>query len=245
MMNVLTRPLNRYIDHTALKPNLMDIAFEGVLEEAVKHNFYSVCVSPYIAEATVKALAPYPETKVCTVIAFPNGNVPLEFKLREIEYFINKGIDEVDWVLHYGEVLNENWLQVQKEMEAVSRVCREANIVSKCIIETSVMRKRDWLERLFLTVANTGVDFIKTSTGFTGEGARLEDIKFWNSIRNGQPSPKIKASGGIKNAEQALAFIAAGADRLGLSASVEVMEQMEQYNVMAQPKTFTGGEKEG
>jgi deoxyribose-phosphate aldolase len=236
----LTKPLNRYIDHTALKTQLMDVAFEGVLEEAVKHNFYSVCVSPYIAEATIKALAPYPDTKVCSVVAFPNGNVPLDFKLHEVSYFIDRGIDEVDWVLHYGEVLNDNWTQVENEMSQIASLCRSANVVSKCIVETSTMRRKEWLEMLFKLVGNTGVDFIKTSTGFTGEGARLEDVQLWHSLRSGASTPKIKASAGIKSAQQALAFIEAGADRLGLSASVEVMEQ---YVAMV-PKTFAGGETE-
>jgi deoxyribose-phosphate aldolase len=129
-------------------------------------------------------------------------------------------------------VLNENWCAVEKEMVEISNICKNGNIVSKCIIETSTMKKRSWLERLFFTVRDTGVDFIKTSTGFSGEGAQIEHVKFWNSLRDKKVGPLIKASGGIKTAAQALSFIEAGADRLGLSASVEVLEQYERKEIL-------------
>lgn len=232
---VLSKPLNRYIDHTLLKPLAMDVAFEGLLEEAVNNNFYSVCVSPYIALPVVKALATYPNTRVCTVVAFPHGNIPLELKVREVDYFINGGVDEIDWVLHYGDVLNENWKNVIQEMSTIAKICRKANVVSKCIVESSELNNHTLLSNLFEIVRDSGVDFIKTSTGFgSGGGAKLSHIQLWNSMRNGAPTPYIKASGGIKSAEQALAMIEAGADRLGTSASVEIMEQ---YNALKSNST--------
>ena len=228
-------PLNRYIDHTLLKPYIMDAAFESHLEEAIKYNFYSVCVSPHVAPAIVKALAPYPETKVCTVVSFPHGNLPLALKAKEVDYFIQAGIHEIDWVLNYAEVLNDNWDLVAEEMRTIASLCRQASVVSKCIVETGILKRQDWQARLLKEVAYANVDFIKTSTGFTGSGASLETIQLWDKLRSGT-HPKIKASGGIKSAEQALAFINAGADRLGLSASVEVMDQY----AMVQ-KDLTGG----
>jgi len=236
---VLDKPLNRYIDHTLLSPMAMDIAFEDFLEHAVKFDFYSVCVSPYIALPVVKAMAPYASIKVGTVVAFPHGNIPLELKLNEAEYFINGGINELDWVLHYGEVLNENWSNVVAEMTSMARLCHQAGIVCKCIVESTELNSRRMLENLFRAIQDAGVDFIKTCTGFgSGGGAKIEHIQLWNSLRGGSPTPYIKASGGIKTAERALAMIEAGADRLGTSHSVEVMDQ---YNALIQSPS-TGGE---
>lgn len=221
----INQPLNRYIDHTLLAPAAMDVAFEGLLEEAVKNRFYSVCVSPYIALQAAQALRTFPDIKVCTVVSFPHGNVPLIFKLAEAEFLVKNGIQEIDWVLHYGEVLNENWAQVSEEMQKMADLCRQGNAVSKCIVETSITGNTRMATRLFQTVRDAGVDFIKTSTGFNGEGAKIETISLWNTLRGSDSKPFIKASGGIKTAEKALAMIEAGADRLGMSSSVDVMEQ--------------------
>lgn len=235
----LTQPLNRYIDHTLLKTTAMDVAFEGLLDEAIKFNFRSVCVAPYIAVPIVRAMKPYPDTKVCTVVSFPHGNVPLLFKLREASYFIENGVQEIDWVLNYTEVFNEKWYAVAAEMTAMANLCREAGVVSKCIVETGALISPTLIGRVFKEVQNSGVDFIKTSTGYVGDGAKVEHIKLWDKLRNGAPSPLIKASGGIKSAEKALAMIEAGADRLGTSASTEIMEQ---YAALSNPTPNREGE---
>lgn len=236
---VLTQPLNRYIDHTLLKTTAMDVAYEGLLDEAIKFNFRAVCVAPYIAVPIVRAMKAYPDTKVCTVVSFPNGNVPLLFKLREASYFIENGVQEIDWVLNYTEAFNDKWYAVTAEMTAMANLCREAGVVSKCIVETGMLTATTLIEKVFKCAQESGVDFIKTSTGFAGEGAKVEHIKLWNSLRNGAPSPLIKASGGIKSAEKALAMIEAGADRLGTSASTEIMEQ---YAVLSNTAVVRQGE---
>lgn len=222
---MLTKPLNRYIDHTLLNPKASDREFENLLDEAVKYNFKSVCVSPYIAVPITAAMKPYPEISVGTVVAFPHGNTPLSFKLNQIEYFLQYGVQEIDWVLHFGEVFNGRWENVALEMGQIANLCRQGNAVSKCIVESTVVDDSTHLERLFDLVRDTGVDFIKTSTGFNGPGARLEDVQMWSYMRNGSPAPYIKASGGIKTVTQALSMIEAGADRLGMSASVSIMEE--------------------
>lgn len=234
----LKQPLNRYIDHTLLRPQVMDVAFEQLLDDAVKFDFYSVCVSPYIAGAVVSALKPHPSIKVCTVVGFPHGNIPLELKLKEAEYFIGRGVHEIDWVLHYGEVLNENWKNVEAEIVAMGQLCAQGRVTSKCIVETAFIPRPE-IPTMYKLIYNSQVDFIKTSTGYAEEGARLEDVRAWNNLRSelGTSRPRIKAAGGIKNAATALAFIEAGADRLGLSASVEVMEQY-----LANQETSTGRE---
>ena len=222
---MLTKPLNRYIDHTLLSPTAKDTDFEKFLDEAVKYNFKAVCVSPYIAVPVSAAMKPYPDISVGTVVAFPHGNIPLPLKLNQVAYFLQYGVQEIDWVLHFGEVFNGRWENIVLEMGQVANLCRQGNAISKCIVESSVINDPTFVDRLFRIVQNTGVDFIKTSTGFNGEGARLADVKIWNSIRSGSPTPYIKASGGIKTVSQALSMIAAGADRLGMSASVSIMEE--------------------
>lgn len=222
---MLTKPLNRYIDHTLLKPDAKDTDFEKFLDDAVKHNFVSICVAPYIAVPVSAAMKPYPEINVGTVVAFPHGNIPLTFKLQQVAYFLNYGIKEIDWVLHFGEVFNGRWENITLEMGQIANMCRQGNAISKCIVESSVIDDPTYIDRLFRTVRDTGVDFIKTSTGFNGEGARLQDVQIWNSIRAGSPAPYIKASGGIKTVSQALSMIAAGADRIGTSSSVSIMEE--------------------
>lgn len=235
---MLRQPLNRYVDHTLLKPTAMDVAFESHLDEALKFDFYAVCVSPYIASSVVEALRPYPSTRVCTVVAFPHGNIPLELKLKETEYFISHGVHEIDWVLHYGDVYNSKWKNVALEMRYIGELCKSAGVVSKCIVEAAVISHPAMIDRVFETLRDESpVDFIKTSTGFAHAGANLDHVRRWNELRGRSPRPLIKAAGGIRSLNQALAFIDAGADRLGLSASVEVMEQ---YN--ASTRTFTGRE---
>jgi len=227
----LHRPLNTYIDHTGLKPELMDVAFEGLLDEAVKFNFHSVCVSPYIAVPIVQALKPYPDIKVCTVVSFPHGNLPLALKLQEADYFASRGVHEIDWVLHYGEVLNENWNNVRAEVRQMGDLCKAYGVVSKCIVETAILKHPNNLTRIYQTLENESeVDFIKTSTGFSTDGAHLEHVKLWKKLGGDNARLKIKAAGGIKTSAQARAFIAAGADRLGTSASVEIMEQEMKNN---------------
>lgn len=235
---MLTRPPNRYIDHTLLKPTAMDVAFEQLLDDAVKFDFYSVCVAPYIAVPAVAALRPHPSVKVCTVVAFPHGNIPLDLKLAEADYFASRGVHEIDWVLHYGDVYNEKWNNVALEMRRMGELCKSAGVVSKCIVEAAVISHPRMITRVFETLRDESpVDFIKTSTGFAHAGANLEHVRRWSELRGNNLRPLIKAAGGIKTLDQALAFIDAGADRLGLSASVEVMEQ---YN--ASTCTFTGRE---
>ena len=174
----LTQPLNRYIDHTLLKPAAMDVAFESLLDEAVKFNFHSVCVSPYIAIPTVTALKPYPDIKVCTVVAFPHGNLPVELKIREAAFFASKGVHEIDWVLHYGEVLNERWDNVELEARLIGDVCKAHGVVSKCIVETAVLKHPATLTRIYETIYNgSNVDFIKTSTGYSTDGAQVEHVQ--------------------------------------------------------------------
>lgn len=262
----LPRPLNRYIDHTLLKPDATMLEFQKLLEEAVKYNFASVCVSPHMALPAVDALKEYPDVKVCTVVGFPHGNIPFPLKFEEAKYFVDNGVHEVDFVVNVGLLKSGMYENIGSELEAIGYLCRSHKVVSKCIIETCYLTEEEKTFMYRALAERTAVDFIKTSTGFGPEGANLRDVFDWNRrrheaeglkdqggvlfltsagqansyvLRNGEPL-KIKAAGGIRDLETALKFIACGANRLGMSASVKVMEEWNAHD-----QTFTAGEEKG
>jgi deoxyribose-phosphate aldolase len=233
--------LNRYIDHTLLKPDAPQEQFEKLLDEAIEYEFESVCVSPYMAVPIKDILSTtgYPHVKVCTVVGFPLGNIPLEFKLREASYFVSRGIDEIDFVINYGEIKNKQFSYIIKELQAMGDVCKGSGSISKCIVETCYLTQSE-KEMIFNFIKDyaPNIDFIKTSTGFGSAGAQIEDVELWAKLRGEAPRPLIKAAGGIKTLADAEAMIEAGADRLGMSAGVQVMEELN-----ARQNTDTGREE--
>jgi deoxyribose-phosphate aldolase len=257
----LDQPLNRYIDHTLLKPDATLNEFQQLLDEAIQYNFASVCVSPFMALPAVDALKDHPDIHACTVVGFPHGNIPFPLKYEEAKYFVENGVDEIDFVVNIGLLKSEMYENVGSELEVLGSLCKDHGAISKCIIETCYLTED---EKTFMYRAlseRTAVDYIKTSTGFGSEGANSSDVWKWNArrheenggsaaiwasptrrslnpstLRKGEPL-KIKAAGGIRNLETALKFIGCGADRLGMSASVKVMEEWNARN-----QTFTEGE---
>jgi deoxyribose-phosphate aldolase len=259
----LKQPLNRYIDHTLLKPDATLQDFQKLVDEAVKYNFASVCVSPFMAGPAVNALKEHPDIKICTVVGFPHGNIPFPLKVQETEYLIEQGAHEIDFVINVGLLKSGMYDNVGSEIEHIGHICHKAGVISKCIIETAYLTE-DEKSFMFRALAErTLVDFIKTSTGYGPDGANLRDVLDWNARRSlfeektasrvlfltsatfagaqreGKPM-QIKAAGGIRDLDTALKFIACGADRLGMSASVKVMEEWNARN----SQTFTGGEEQ-
>ena len=220
---------SQYIDHTLLKPNATQDQFETLLDEAIEYEFGAVCVSPYMAIPIRNVLnaTGYPFIKVCTVVGFPFGNIPLEAKANEARYFVSHGIDEIDFVLNYGELKNQKFDYIIKELQIMSNVCKEGGAVSKCIVETCYL---DEVEKdlIFHYIKDYAphLDFIKTSTGFGTAGAQVKDVARWNELRGNAPRPLIKAAGGIKTLADATELLAVGADRLGMSSGVQVMEEI-------------------
>ena len=233
----MTKAFEKYIDHTLLKADARDPEFDILTNEAIKYNFGATCVAPYIAGGVSKALLGYPGIKVATVCAFPQGNLPLQLKLNEAQYLIEQGVDEIDFVLHYGEVLSGNWDRVEAELYQMGEICSQGNVISKCIVETPALRHPALLRCIFTTLRDHScIDYIKSSTGMSWRSTLVEEIAFWNEIRDGGDRPLIKAAGGIKTYEDAIAMIKAGADRLGMSASVKIMEEH-----LANPSAFFEG----
>jgi deoxyribose-phosphate aldolase len=231
----LDRAFNHYVDHTLLKPNATQDQFETLLDEAIENEFEAVCVSPYMAIPIRNILTTtgYPHIKVCTVVGFPLGNIPLELKAAEARYFVSRGVDEIDFVLNYGELKNQRFDYIIKELQTMGDICRSAGAVSKCIVETCYLTDTE-KDAIFHYIKDYAphVDFIKTSTGFGTAGAQLEDVARWSELRGNAPRPLIKAAGGIKTLEDATAMIAAGADRLGLSAGVQIMEELNELKIV-------------
>jgi deoxyribose-phosphate aldolase len=229
--------LNKYIDHSLLKPQAGPKQFETLLDEAVKYQFAAVCVSPHMAAPCKSALLGE-DIKVATVVSFPHGNLPFDLKLQEVQYFVDKGIDEIDFVMNYGDFVWKNFNLVAKELITIGDYCADNGATSKCIVEACFLDLQG-LGAIFNFIKDeTRIDFIKTSTGFSDAGALVDDVAYWNKLRGDSERPLIKAAGYIKTLDEALALIEAGADRIGISASVKVMEEWNARN-----QTFTGGEE--
>jgi deoxyribose-phosphate aldolase len=229
--------LNKYIDHTLLRTSAGAKEFEALLDEAIEHQFVAVCVAPYMA-LPVKVALKGEDIKVATVVSFPHGNLPSDLKLQEVQYFVDKGIDEIDFVMNYGDFAWKNFDPVFRELISIGNYCADNGAVSKCIVETCFMDLHG-LGAIFNFIKDeTRIDYIKTSTGFSDAGALVDDVAYWNSLRGDSERPLIKAAGGIKTLDDALAMIEAGANRLGMSASVKVMEEWNARN-----QTFAEGEE--
>jgi len=219
--------LNKYLDHTLLKPEATIKQLEDFLDDSTRYEFASVCVSPTFASilGQIDKQVNFP-FNICTVSAFPHGNIPTEMKIQEAFYFVDRGVKEIDFVINYGELKNNNFNYVVQEIKALSDICASKGVVSKFIVETCYLSQNEKVA-IFNWIRDfcPNADFIKTSTGFGTAGAQLEDVRLWNELRDGAPVPLIKASGGIKDLDTALSFIEAGADRLGVSSSVQIMEE--------------------
>jgi deoxyribose-phosphate aldolase len=243
------RPLNEYIEHTLLKPEATDSEFESFIEEALSYKFPVVCVSPYIAGPIREALTGE-DVKVATVVGFPHGNLPTSLKLDQVRYFADRGIDEIDFVMHYAEWKNAKHDNLLSEIFKIGELCKEKGIVSKCIVETYYLTRAEKLF-IFRLLEESPVDYIKTSTGYAPEGAQVEDVSFWSRLRESSAEDrvkflnkttvplKIKAAGGVRTLEDALNLIAAGADRLGMSSSVAVMEAYNNSTLSEQAEEET------
>ena len=210
--------LNRMMDHTILKADATEQDVLQVIEEAKEYHFYSVCINPTWVKLAAEKLAGEP-VAVCTVIGFPLGANTSEVKAYETTDAINNGADEVDMVINVGALKSAQYKKVQQDIEAVVAAAKDRALV-KVIIETALLTKEEIVKACELARA-AGADFVKTSTGFSTSGAAAADVKLMRETVG--PSMGVKASGGIHSAQEAMAMIEAGANRLGTSASVAII----------------------
>lgn len=210
--------ISRSIDHTLLKPDATFTQIHHLVDEAREHNFYSVCVNPsYVA--TCAELLKGSGVQVCTVIGFPLGANSSATKAFETAHAIKDGADEVDMVINIGALKSQKLLLVEEDIRDVVYAA-EGKIV-KVIIETSLLTNEEKVIACQLA-EKAGAKFVKTSTGFNGGGATVEDITLMKESVSTMMG--IKASGGIRDTETAKKMLAAGATRLGTSAGIAIVK---------------------
>ncbi len=211
--------LNSYIDHTNLNNTATLKDIEKLCNEAMQYHFASVCVHPYYVPLAANLLKDS-NVAVCTVIGFPQGMNTKEVKVFEAINAVENGADEIDMVINIAALKNKDYDYVKEEIEEI-RDSIDGKVL-KVIIETCLLDSEEIIK--MTEICNeTFVNFIKTSTGFSKYGARVEDVELINKHKN--EVLEIKASGGIRTLEDAEAMIAAGATRIGASKGVEIMNE--------------------
>ena len=214
------RSVASYIDHTLLKAFCTASDIEALCNEAKEHCFAAVCVPPCHVTLAVSLLQGS-QVKVCTVVGFPLGYSDTATKLFETREMIQQGAQEIDVVVNVSWIKSRQWEKVEAELEQLSALISSHGAVFKLIFETAYLDMEEILHLADLCLLYQ-VDYLKTSTGFAPKGADLEIVKaIKNRIGN---RAKIKASGGISDLETALAFIEAGADRIGTSSGIKIAE---------------------
>jgi len=210
--------LSRYIDHTLLKPEAQNAQIEKLCTEAKENKFFSVCVNTsYVS--TCAQLLKGSGVKVCCVVGFPLGAMDTASKAFETETAVKNGADEIDMVIQIGALKDRKLDYVRDDIKAVVKAAQGR--VVKVIIETSLLNHEDKVLACKAAL-EAGAHFVKTSTGFGGGGATVDDVKLMKSVVGDKM--EVKASGGIKDAAQARAMIEAGATRLGTSSGVTIVQ---------------------
>ena len=213
--------LNKYIDHTLLKPDAQQEQIEKLIEEAEAYDFASVCVNPTWVNFAAEGLCDS-DVKVCTVIGFPLGaNTPF-VKACETKNAIQNGADEIDMVINIGALKSKNLALVEEDIQAVVEASGDKLV--KVIIETCLLTKEEKLKMCEI-VTKAGADYIKTSTGFSTGGATFEDVALLQKYVG--DSVKVKAAGGISSLEDAERFLRLGADRLGTSRLIALCKSTD------------------
>ena len=222
-----------YIDHTILKPTTTHMEIKKICEEAVQFGFMAVCIPPSLVTYAREQLQiavdsrllrqqkVIPLQNVATVIGFPFGYSVLKAKMAETEQALLDGADELDMVINLVALRAGDWAYIEKELQWLTGMIHSQKKVIKVIIESGILTDQEIL-RCCDAAARVGVDFVKTSTGYAEKGASIEAVRL---MRQHLPDNiKIKASGGIRTYDFARQLIEAGAERLGCSASVEIVK---------------------
>lgn len=209
--------LNRYIDHTMLKANATRADIEKLCQEAKQHEFASVCVNTCFVPLAAELLEGS-EVKVCCVVGFPLGAMSTPAKAFEAQWAVEHGAQEMDMVLNVGAMISGEEEIVLRDIEAVVQAAHPKAIV-KVILENCLLNDEQKIRACKLCV-QAGAEFVKTSTGFSSGGATVEDVALMKRAVDGRA--KVKAAGGIRTRQQALAMIEAGADRIGASAGIAI-----------------------
>lgn len=209
------------IEHTNLHPLITSDEIEKLVAEAQQYQFVGVCVPPFWVKKAKRDIGNFP-IHLATVIGFPLAYQRTEAKLHEISLALQDGADELDMVLNLSCIKTGTHFWAKAEVARCAKLCHEAEAVLKVIIETAYLSEE---EIVFCSklCQDAGADYVKTSTGFAPAGAKVEHIRLMRSVL--APEVGIKASGGIRTFEQAAAMLAAGADRIGTSSGIKILEE--------------------
>lgn len=219
---ITKQQLSKYIDHTLLKASATLEDIEKLCQEAVEYGFYSVCVNPcYVALAAEKLLGT--SVKVAVTVGFPLGATSAQTKAFEATEAVKAGASEVDMVMNVGLLKGGDFYAVRKDIEGVVSSVKQINAQAKVkvIIETCYLSDDEKVSACRIA-QDAGADFVKTSTGFGTGGATLEDVRLMKGMAEGDL--EVKASGGIRDLDTALAMIEAGATRIGTSSGIAILK---------------------
>jgi deoxyribose-phosphate aldolase len=213
--------ISNYIDHTLLKPTATEREILTLCNEAKKNRFKAVCVNSCYVPLAKQSLAKS-DVKVCSVVGFPLGAMSTEAKVFEAKNAVDQGADEIDMVINIGLLKSKNYVAVLKDISDVKTAI--GNKVLKVILEISELSKNEIIKACEIAM-DANADFVKTSTGFSKSGATLTAVKIMRKTVKDQV--KIKASGGVNTYEKAIKYIQAGADRIGTSSGVAIINNQE------------------
>ena len=219
------------IDHTLLQPDATPDQIAQLCYEARKYSFASVCINPGHVKLCADLLRGT-NVKVCTVIGFPLGATSPEAKVYETETALRDGATEIDMVINIGALKGGDYTWVARDIRGVVETAHAAGAIVKVIIETSLLTDEEKIKSCLLS-KEAGADFVKTSTGFAGGGATVEDVALMRRVVG--PEMGVKASGGVKSFEDAKSMVAAGATRLGASAGVKIVQGEKDLAAVSSP----------
>ncbi len=222
----MNEEISHLIDHTLLKPESTAQQIELLCQEAKRYHFATVCVNPSYVKLASEMLH-NSEVKVCTVVGFPLGATLNSVKVFEAEQAINNGAAEIDMVINIGALKSGADGEVEQDISGVVKACHHHGALCKVIIETALLTDDEKIRACQLA-KQAGANFVKTSTGFSKGGATATDVALMR--RTVGPNIGVKASGGIKNLLDAESMIQAGANRLGTSAGVQIVQEAQTKN---------------
>ena len=211
--------LARTIDHTLLKPEATTEMIDTLCSEARTYGFASVCVNPCNVSRCADNLAGS-DALVCSVVGFPLGATLASVKAFETLQAMDAGATEIDMVINVGALKDGDYDLVREDIAAVAKACHKREVICKVIIEAALLTDEEKVSACLL-IADAGADYSKTSTGFGPGGATVEDVALMRAVA---PTLGVKAAGGIRTYEAALAMIRAGATRIGASSGIAIVE---------------------
>lgn len=215
--------LANMVDHTLLKAYVMDDDFMELCKQADAYGFKMVAINPAAVEVCKKALADSP-VHVGAAVGFPLGQTTLECKIFETRDAIEKGADEIDYVINIVQLKNKNYGYIKKEMQSIKDICAAKNVICKVILETCYLTGEEII-KVCEIAKEVKPDFVKTSTGFGTDGATLEYVRLMKQVVG--DAVEVKAAGGIRDLDTALAMVEAGATRLGTSAGIAIIQEYD------------------